>query len=126
MDCFRTISNPKVEQNNSKAMATQLPRATDDSLQQFLEACYFVRAIVRSHTLLLVERASHAILQGPTFIFILYNKTCSLAVNEENIPCALYRTWEVGGGWGDGRCEEGKGMIVVDVEVVMNFSPNYP
>lgn len=22
--------------------------------------------------------------------------------------------------------EEGKGMIVVDVEVVMNFSPNYP
>jgi hypothetical protein len=22
--------------------------------------------------------------------------------------------------------EEGKGMIVVDVEVVLNFSPNYP
>jgi hypothetical protein len=29
-------------------------------------------------------------------------------------------------GEGIGCCGEGKGMIVVDVEVVMNFSPNYP
>jgi hypothetical protein len=29
-------------------------------------------------------------------------------------------------GEGIGWCGEGKGMIVVDAQVVMNFSPNYP
>jgi hypothetical protein len=37
--------------------------------------------------------------------------------------CSIQDVWKERG---IGRRGEGKGMIVVDVEVVMNFSPNYP
>jgi hypothetical protein len=126
-DSFLTVWNLKSEKHGSKTMETPLYPGATDGLRRFAASSLFYKSDHSSHSSPLVQRASQAILQSSTFVFVLYNKTWCLAVNEENIPCVPYRMCRrrVGmGPLGDARKE--RGPIVVDVEVVMNFSPNYP